>query len=201
MHCRLILAAGCLTSLMLAGCGGGAVHIVERTGPDVSSQSAQLPSSRAADAAQRSDQAPPPSPPEINTPPDFPPNYRTRIAVYLALEYLRDGKGPPEISDLQTSANPIAGRTSVCVQFPFAGTMMRRILIYGARGVFSLGQVSFKRTNLDFFVSCPGEMKPFVELEQVAQKLMACRAKGERRCVVNDEPNRRDILVIPVNSS
>jgi hypothetical protein len=195
MPCRSILVAGCFACLILAGCGGGAVHIVERTGVEDASRPRQS-SPESASAAQPSDQGPQSSSPGITTPPDFPPSYRSRVAVYLAFEYLRDGKGPPEIGELQSAEGPLGGSTSVCVQFPTAGGITRRISIFGTRGVFSFGQASFKRRNLDFWSTCPGEMKPFMELQQIVQKMEACRAKGESRCVVNNEPGRRDILVV-----
>jgi hypothetical protein len=206
MHHWLTLSAGCLAALLLAGCGGSVTHVVERPGLDAATQASLT---GAAQAAQPSDAGPSSSPPAINTPPEFPPNYRTRIAVMLALEHRRGGKGPPEITDLQSSADPLGAGSWVCVQFPVVAkglfgpdptrTDMRRIRISAARSVISLGQVQFSRQNLGLFDTCAGEMKPFVELAEVAQKLDACQAKGESRCIVNDEPRRRDTLILPAN--
>jgi hypothetical protein len=73
----------------------------------------------------------------------------------------------------------------------------RSILVWGSRGLASLGQLQFKKKTLGLLEACRGELKPFVELEQVAQRLRECSARGERNCVVNVEPNRRDTLVLP----
>jgi hypothetical protein len=119
------------------------------------------------------------------------------------MEYLRDGNGPPEITEPQPYHVPVIGNTSVCVQFPFGGIGgMRRIQIYGVRGLYSSEKekVTFRRRNLSLLAPCPGEMKPFVELQQVAQKLKACRDSGETRCEVFNQAGRRDTMVFPAGS-
>jgi hypothetical protein len=203
MHRRLGLLAGCLAGLTLAACGnGGRVHhVVETTGPDDPSRATRPGFADPPGAVQSSSAARPP--PLIDTPPDFPPNYRMRLATYLAVEYLEYGRGAPEITDLMTNSNFIGASTSVCVRYParpappsYSNT--RSILVWGSRGLASLGRIEFKKRTLGLLDRCPGELKPFGELEQVAQRLRECAGRGERNCVVNVEPNRRDTLVLPV---
>jgi hypothetical protein len=173
MRYRLTLSAACVASLLLGGCGGGVVHVVERPGADASSAT-QPALAGTADVAQPSDPGPSTSAPAINTPPNFPLDYRFRIATMLAGDFRRAGRGPPEITEPQSGSGPLAGATTVCVQYPVVArgllradptrTDMRRIQFTASRGVFSLGQVEFRRRDLGLFDTCPGEMKPFIEL-------------------------------------
>jgi hypothetical protein len=190
MHCRLRLMAGCLACLLVAGCGGRISHVVESTGPDDPTRAVHPP----AEEDQGS--------PGGNAAPEFPPNYRTRVAVMLAVDYLRDGRGAPEISDLMGYSNVFSGRTSLCVRYPAAPgppsySGVRSILIWAVRGWGSFGKVEYRSKMLGVLENCRGTLKPYPELEQIAQKLRECQARDERRCVVNVEANRRDLLVLP----
>jgi hypothetical protein len=202
MHRRRGAVAACLAGLMLAACGGGRVlHRVETTAPDDPARATRPGSADSTGTVESSSAARPP--PLIDTPPDFPPNYRMRIATYLAVEYVEFGKGPPEITDLTTNSSFIGASTSVCVRYPArpaapSYSSTRSIRIWGSRGLASFGRTEFKKQTLGILAGCTGELKPFVELEQVAQRLRECAGRGERNCVVNVEPNRRDTLVLPV---
>lgn len=191
MRRGVLIGALCgVVAPILPGCGP--THIVERTGSAATAtpEPAQAPSTnQAADSAsptQAGFQAPP-----IHA------NYRMRTAVSIGVEYLRFGKGAGQITDLRSGSNAIAAATSFCVQYPYlASTHFRKYIYSASRSVLSLGAADYRRKQLGPWDECPGTLGPFPELEQVAQKLRECKARGEQRCVVNVEPNRRDILVL-----
>jgi hypothetical protein len=205
MRDRTVLAGPCFTSLLLSACAGGAQ--VAGTGLDNSASDSMAPYD-VAEAAPRTD--PRPSASGTNTPPTFPPNYRSRIAVYLVGEYVSAGKGPPEITDPQWRPITNSGmRVSVCLQWPIAllyglvdKTRQRRMVIFAVPESGSSGRFTFNKKELGSFDRCEseGEMKPFTELTQAAEQLKACHARGESRCVVSDGPTGRDILVGPPTS-
>jgi len=107
---------------------------------------------------------------------------------------MKFGRGPAEITDLQSSNSAAEASISYCVQYPTL--VFPKKYQYVASQNLLTGATSYKRRKLDSFARCPGTMGPFPELDQVGQKLRECKANVERRCVVNVEPNRRDILVV-----
>lgn len=204
MRCRTILAGICSTSLMLSSCAGGARAAA--TGPDNASDATAAYD--VAEAAPRIDQRP--SAAGSNTPPIFPPDYRSRIASALLAEYVDKSKGPPEITAPKPRPIPNSGmHMSVCVGFPVAvlyglvdATRMRRWVIFAVPESGAPGRFAFKKRELGNLDRCEGEgeMKPFTELAQVGDKLKACHATGERRCTVTRGPTGRDIVVAPTPS-
>ena len=96
----------------------------------------------------------------------------------IARAHLLEGEGPAEISNVYSNSGLTAAATTVCVHYPLAGPGLltadsgrRRMLpieFFAVRGMFS-GEVSYKRRLAA--APCPGAMKPFVELNQIAQTL------------------------------
>jgi hypothetical protein len=201
MRCERTLVGVCLTGLMFSACASGAQ--VAATGPDQASDATAAYD--VAEAAPRAEQRP--SPPAPNTPPVFPPNYRSRIALELTGEYVAKSKGPPVITEPRMRPITYQGaRVSVCVGFPIAilyglvdGTRMRRWVIFAIPESGSPGRHSFHKRELGNLDRCEdeGEMKPFTELMQFGDKLKACHARGESRCTVSDGPTGRNTVVMP----
>jgi hypothetical protein len=140
---------------------------------------------------------------EGQTPPNFPPNYKARIAARLVPNYLNYGEGQPEISNIYNRTGLLGASVSVCVQYPYkkkAGLppdAKYKFLISGNRNVFSLGQNPlFTLRRLGSSDKCGDAVTPFRELERAAQLVKGCKGKGETRCVVNQEAGRRDTVVI-----
>lgn len=138
--------------------------------------------------------------------PAFQADYRMRIAVLLAAEYVEDGRGPPEITALN-SATPgaLGAATVLCVQFPvdkpislaslFPDAGMRGIRITAERSVRTFGKTLVTRTKRHKSQGkCKMAVEPYPELEQVAQKYRDCLARKETRCVVYEVPGRKHIL-------
>jgi hypothetical protein len=140
----------------------------------------------------------------VTGPISFPPNYKGRIAALLAPDYLSNGEGQPEISEVHSGTSLIGGGVvNVCVQYPYIQKFRwmshdgnYKVLIFGQRSVLTLGVPLFKRKKLDGFSKCQGPMMPFRELERAAQVVKGCKARREQRCVVNQEAGRRDTIVI-----
>ena len=112
MRCERTLVGVCLkaSGLMFSACASGAQ--VAATGPDQASDATAAYD--VAEAVPRAEQRP--SPPAPNTPPVFPPNYRSRIALELIGEYAAKGKGPPVITEPRMRPITYQGeRVSVCV--------------------------------------------------------------------------------------
>jgi hypothetical protein len=127
------------------------------------------------------------------TPPDFPPNYRMRIAALLVNEYVKDGRGPPEITSLRSNTGLLGASTALCVQFPIDNpgwfqegkTATRPYLIDAYRGAFTGDKVAFRlskhrhdRANRE----CGAATEPFPELEQLGNDMRACRARNQGPC-------------------
>jgi len=150
---------------MLTGCGGNARYVVERTAP--ATAATQPPEAETANEKPSSPEAQASSAQSITTPPQFPPGYRTRLAIEFALDYLRFGEGQPEISDLHTGNTLLLGsRTSVCVQFKVRQGSPRfdyttHYEVYGLRDVLTLGQTLFKRSRRGEAGKCKFDTKPF----------------------------------------
>jgi hypothetical protein len=203
MRRRTILAGVCFTCLLLSACASGAQAATEADHASDPTAAYDV-----AEAAPRADQRPSAS--GSNTPPIFPPDYRSRIASALLAEYVGKSKGPPEITAPKMRPIPNSGmHMSVCVGFPVAilfglvdATRMRRWVIFAVPESGSPGRFAFKKRELGNLDRCEGEgeMKPFTELAQVGDKLKACHATGERRCTVSRGPTGRDIVVTPTPS-
>jgi hypothetical protein len=145
----------------------------------------------------------------LNAPVDLPPDYRAKAAPHLAAEYARDAIGPAEItSEVQSGQGLLGASSSVLVRYPVrthslgqqliakdwlldsmekTETGMRCISVSVGRGIQTGGETKFvaSRPKVDG-TSC-GEGRsfvPYTELEQVAQRLKACQAKGEERCLL-----------------
>jgi hypothetical protein len=69
-------------------------------------------------AAAQSGTQPDSAKPSINTPPSMPQNYRSRTAAMMAKEYIREGKGRPEISEVVSNTGLLGGSTRFCVRYP-----------------------------------------------------------------------------------
>jgi len=194
MHFPSLLAVG-LAGCFLAGCGGGSVHVIERTPV----------AARPADQPAKAEDVTPAAQPAFNAPLDFPPNYRRRIAAHLAIAYQRDSDGPAEITEPTSSASIFGASTRLCVRFPYrnsSGRVMHQYQIVGFRGATSLGKKEFTSTKLQPYERCSSDpYEPFVELDEMARMLEACRARGQRKCVVNEEPNRKDTVILPAARS
>jgi hypothetical protein len=174
MRFRIPVFALCLATIVAIGCSGGV-----------------------ASAQNSSEQT-------EKSPIGFPPNYKARIAALLAAIYLEYGEGQPEISNVQNRTGLIGETVSVCIQYSFKkkhtfSDGKFRTLIFGER-ILSLGKPRYKRRNLGPFDKCSGTMTPFRELERAAQVLKGCLARGETRCVLNQEPGRRDVTVVRTRS-
>lgn len=204
MRSRTVLLICLLASSGLAGCGGGVTHIVERTPTTSQLASVGEPAASAGQGAQAAS-APAAGGPSIYTPPEFPPNYRTLIAMELVVDYLKFGLGAPEITEVSSRVALFGASSNVCVQYPstlsLTGNTPRGIPIRASRDPLTM-KVSFTRprdntTNILLPQKCDGATTPFVELERVAQKVKDCHARGERRCVVNEQQGRKDTFVLP----
>jgi hypothetical protein len=201
MQIRLSILASCLAGLMLAGCGGGAYHVVERTVP--AAAASQPPEPEAMKAEQPSPEAQVSSEQSIATLPQFPQSYRALVAVELALEYMRYGEGQPEITEVYKNAGLLGASTGVCVQFNFKQRYARheaavtRYQVFGSKTAFTLGKTVFKRDRHGHAGKCDRATKPFPELERVAQTVRSCAARGERRCVVATSATQRHVFVLP----
>lgn len=207
MSLRSSLFACVLASAALAGCGGGVTHVVERT-PTAGQLASVEPAANAGQGSHPGG-APEPAASErsIYTPPEFPPNYRTLIAMELVVDYLAFGRGPPEITEVSSRVALFGASSNVCVQYPSTLSLSvdtpRGIPISAQRDPLTM-KVSFTRprnntTNILLPQKCNGPTTPFVELERVAQKVKECQARGERRCVVNEQQGRKDTFVLPAN--
>jgi hypothetical protein len=119
--------------------------------------------------------------------PKLPANYRNLIAQAVIFDFVRAGKGRPEISE------QLSGQTmNFCVRFPVqkmaillettTGTQMRSYHMSIGRNIF--GQRSFTYQGAEQFIDnpCTGTMKPFAELEALAKQVNACREKTGGNC-------------------
>lgn len=50
--------------------------------------------------------------------PELPSNYRSRAAIYIVSEYIKDASGPPEISEPVSHSGPFGGSTQAVIRFP-----------------------------------------------------------------------------------
>jgi hypothetical protein len=127
----------------------------------------------------------------------LPANFRQDVAVALAAEYVKDGLGAATISDVWNGKGPLGENTSVLIRYPvkdrglFAAsdsTKTRCIKVELERSIGTGGRERFRvsrsKTGGD---GCNAYEKtgPYVELEQLASKLRACRTKGEERCLLS----------------
>ncbi|MBX9827246.1 MAG: hypothetical protein K2Y27_19915 [Xanthobacteraceae bacterium] len=118
----------------------------------------------------------------------LPPNYRSLIAQAVIFDYVRAGRGRPEISE-QSKGGQV---TNFCVRFPVPqvtifleppnGTKIRSYHMMVSRGIF--GQTGFTYSGADQYVDtpCTGIMKPFPELEAMAARVKTCREKTGGNC-------------------
>jgi len=146
----------------------------------------------------------------LNAPVDLPQDYRAKAAAYLATEYVRDAIGPAEIA-----AEPLSGRallgasSSVLVRYPVrtyslgqqliardrlldtmekTETGMRCITVSVRRNIETGGDIRFGASRPKVDGSSCGEGRsflPYTELDDVARRLKACRARGEERCLLS----------------
>jgi hypothetical protein len=127
----------------------------------------------------------------------LPANFRQDVAVTLAAEYVKDGVGPATISEVWNGKGILGANTSVLIRYPvrdrgiFAGsgdTKTRCIKVELERSVSTGGEerfsVSRPKTDGDGCYAYE-KTRPYVELEQLASKLRACRATGEERCLLS----------------
>lgn len=164
----------CVSGLLLADAAAAQTPAKSTAAPSqLSSPSAQPTTSEAANAVPR-----------------FPSDYRRRIAVLLMKDYVRDGKGPPQISDPKEmrSIYGTVGAVRVCVRFLVEGTGL-----FGAAQpkadrdysfVIRRGELRLRAYKYKWHKSCeePGAMRPFMELERAARQLKDCHARGATDC-------------------
>ena len=117
----------------------------------------------------------------------LPPNYRSLIAQAIIFDYVRTGKGRPEISE------QLSGRATMdfCIRFPVpkmailfektTGTQIRSFRMSISRNIF--GQLVFTSAGAEIFDSpCTGTLKPFTELETLGNQVKVCREKTGGAC-------------------
>jgi hypothetical protein len=146
----------------------------------------------------------------LNDPVDLPADYRAKAAPHLVTDYVRDAIGPAEItSDIRSGQGLLGASSSVLVRYPVrthsfgqkliakdwlldrmekTETGMRCITISVQRNLETAGEVRFRASRPKVDESSCGEGRsyaPYTELEQVAQRLKACQAKGEERCLLS----------------
>jgi hypothetical protein len=119
--------------------------------------------------------------------PKLAPNYRSLLAQAVIFDYVRAGRGRPEISE-QSKPQVI----NFCVRFPVPqvtifleppkGTKIRSYHMTISSRIF--GQPSFIYSGADQYIDtpCTGTMKPFPELETLARQVKACREKTGGNC-------------------
>lgn len=127
----------------------------------------------------------------------LPVNFKQDVAVVLVAEYVKDSVGRATISEVWNGNGILGANTSVLIRYPvkdkgfFASsnsTKTRCIKVELERSISTGGQekfsVSRSKTDGD---GCYAYEKssPYVELEQLAAKLRACKAKGEERCLLS----------------
>jgi hypothetical protein len=146
----------------------------------------------------------------LNDPVDLPPDYRAKAAPHLVTEYVRDALGPAEITaDVRSGQGLLGASSSVLVRYPVrthslgqqliakgwlldsmekTETGMRCITISVGRSMATGGETKFRASRPKVDGTSCGEGRsfvPYTELEQVAQRLKACQAKGEERCLLS----------------
>ena len=146
----------------------------------------------------------------LNDPIDLPPDYRMKAAPHLVADYVQDAIGSAEItSEVQSGRGLLGASSSVLVRYPVrthslgqrliakgwlldkmekteAG--MRCVTISIGRSISTGGETKFVASRPKVDESSCGEGRsyvPYTELEAVAQRLKACRAKGEERCLLS----------------
>ncbi len=146
----------------------------------------------------------------LNDPVDLPPDYRLKAAPHLVADYVRNSIGPAEItSEVQSGRGLLGASSSVLVRYPVrthslgqkliakgwlldsmekTETGMRCVTVSIGRSINTGGETKFMASRPKVDESSCGEGRsyvPYTELEGVAQRLKACRAKGEERCLLS----------------
>ena len=141
---------------------------------------------------------------------DLPADYRRQAAAYLASEYVRDAVGPAEISVEPRRGRALLGvSSSVLVRYPVrthstlqkmvardwlldsmekTETGMRCITVAVERTLSTQSALKFSATRPTQDGSACGDgqgFEPYRELDEVAGRLKACRARGEERCLLS----------------
>jgi hypothetical protein len=192
----------CVLALLAAACGPTVISAVERQ--RVNGEPVEQPQPAA--EAEQVNNLIPATDGGGYTAPTFPADYRMRIAVSLAPAYVDQGRGPPEITPLKSTAPGVFGAsTSVCVHYPIDMALLvpastwagrRTVFFRAARNWSTGGKTAMTRTtnNKRYAAPCQGPVEPFPELEQIAQKYRDCLARKETRCVVYEVPGRKHII-------
>lgn len=146
----------------------------------------------------------------LNDPIGLPPDYRAKAAPYLVTDYVRDSIGRAEItSDVRSGQGLLGASSSVLVRYPVrthslgqqmiakgwllnqmekTENGMRCITLSIVRSIQTGGEDKFTASRPKVDETSCGEGRsfvPYTELEQVAQRLKACQAKGEERCLLS----------------
>src|SRR4051794_19061362 len=128
----------------------------------------------------------------------FPSNYRVQIAVELARDYAKDGRGPAEITATNDRRGGLLateeqhGAAIVCVQYPvdrtwgmvqLEGQTTRAIVYTAINNTLTFGKTQYKRTKNDRGPSkCDGATTRFTELEALSARLKDCVNKTQKSC-------------------
>jgi hypothetical protein len=140
---------------------------------------------------------------------ELPPDYRRHAAAHLASDYVRDAIGPAEISAEPRQGRALLGvSSSVLVRYPVrthsigqrmvardwlldsmekTETGMRCITLAVERTLSTQGVPKFSATRPRQDGSTCGDgqsFEPYRELDEVAERLRTCRARGEARCLL-----------------
>ncbi len=122
----------------------------------------------------------------------FPPSFRAELATLLLTDYVKEATGPATISETVQSHGLIGANASVAIRYPAKVAsyifdpnlvMTRCIEVRAVRGHGDKLEFTMDRDA----GSCSSykRAEPYVELEQMAAKLKACRHKGEDRCLLS----------------
>jgi hypothetical protein len=140
---------------------------------------------------------------------ELPSDYRRKAAAHLASEYVRDAIGPAEIAAEPRHGRALFGASSsVLVRYPVrahstlqkmvardwlldsmekAETGMRCMTVAMERSLETRGALTFSATRPRVDGSSCGNGETFIpyrELDEVAARLKACRARGEGPCLL-----------------
>jgi hypothetical protein len=131
----------------------------------------------------------------------LPANARQDIATHLVTEYIKDATGPAMISKVRGGRGLLGSSADVQIRYSVLGrpfllpsdprpTVDRCIearVSWNENDPPGQYRLTIERSKFDGS-DCIGfgdSFSPYTELEQMAAKLRACRAKGEERCLLS----------------